>query len=177
MKNVLLPTDLTVQSLRPVHDIVDDAKGQPVTIHVVHFISMPSSITDLLFINRSKPFNAIPAKFSEAFQLLRNKYQGVVDKISFDFIFCSSSQYLNNFIEANNIEAVYMLKDYNYVRLLKQSENFLPCFNKCKVPVHKLTMQPETIGEYQNLSALLNGNEPLKTNTPRRKEQTAVSYS
>jgi hypothetical protein len=177
MKNVLLPTDLTVQSLRPVHDIVNDANGQPITIHVVHFISMPTSIGDLLFVNRSKPYHAIPAKFNEAFQLLRNKYHGLVEKISFEFICCNSSRYVNNFIEANNIDAVYMLKDYNYVQLLKQSESFSASFNKCCVPLRKLTLHPETVADYQNFSALLNGNEQLKATATKRKEKAAVSYS
>lgn len=177
MKNVILPTDLTVQSLRPVHDIVHDAEGQEITIHVVHFIDMPTSISDLLFINQSKPYHAIPPRFNEAFQLLRNKYQGIVKNICFEFIFCNTSRYLHNFLEAKNIEAVYILKDYKYVQLLKQSVDFIPLLNKCKVPLQKLTLHSESAGDHQNFSSLLNGNEQLKTNVSARKEKTAVSYS
>jgi hypothetical protein len=176
MKNVLLPTDLTVQSLRPVHNIVKDARGEKITIHVVHFISMPTSITDLMFIKQSKPYDAVPRKFNEAFQLLRNKYQGDV-KILFDFIFCNTSSYLNNFIEGRNIEAVYMLKDYNYVLPLKQSESFISCFSKCQVPLQKLAAGSEAFSDYENFSALLNGNEQLKTSLTKKKENTSLSYS
>jgi hypothetical protein len=177
MKNVILPTDLTVQSLRPVHDIVNDAEGQEITIHVVHFINMPTSISDLLFINQCKPYHAIPTKFHEAFQLLRNKYQGIVKNISFEFIFCNTSRYLHNFMEAKSIDAVYILEDYNYVQQLKQSVNFIPLLTKCKVPLQKLTLHAESAGDHQNFSALLNGNEQLKTNATSRKANASVSYS
>lgn len=177
MQNVLLPTDLTVQSLRPIHDIVKDARGQQVTIQVVHFISLPTSISDLLFINQSKPYHAIPAKFKEAFQLLLHKYQGDVKSIVFDFVFCSSTRYLNNFVEGHKIDAVYMLKDYNYLRPLKQSENFMPLFNKCNVPVQKVALDAEAVSDYGNFSALLNGSEQLANSRANRKENTTVSYS
>lgn len=177
MKNVLLPTDLTVQSLRPVHDIVKDAKGRQITIHVVHLISLPTSITDLLFINQNKPFKDIPENFKEAFQLLRNKYQGCVEKIVFDFVYCQSARYFNNFIEGNNIDAVYTLGDYNYKQTLRQSEKIIPYLNKCKLQIRKLSLHAEASSEYANLSALLNGIEPIKTPELNRTAKKTISYS
>lgn len=177
MKNVLLPTDLTVQSLRAVHAIVKDAKGEPLTIYVVHLISLPTSMSDLLFIKQNKPYHAVPANFSEAFQLLQNKYQASVERIVFDFIYCSSSRYFNNIIEGHHIDAVYMLTDYNYRQPLPQSENIIPYLKKCKVPLRKLPMHAEEVSEYQNLSALLNGNEQLKAPASARTAKPTISYS
>lgn len=177
MKNILLPTDLTVQSLRAVHDIVKNAQGELVTIHVVHFITLPTSITDLIFIKQGKPFDAVPDNFSEAFQLLRNKYQHAIHKIVFDFIYCSSNRYFNNILEGHNIDAVYIIEDYNYRRTLPQSENIMPYLEKCKVPLFKLEQPAEDISSYQNLSALLNGSEQIKNVASTRKINPAISYS
>lgn len=176
MKNVLLPTDLTVQSLRPVHDIVKDAKGRQITIRVVHLISLPTSITDLLFIDQNKPYKDIPENFIEALQSLQNKYQGIVEKIVFDFVYCESSRYFNNFIEGNKIDAVYMLGDYNYKQTLKQSEKIIPYLNKCKVQIRKLTLHAEASSEYGSFSALLNGIEPVKKPELNKKAKTTINY-
>lgn len=177
MKNVLLPTDLTVQSLRPVHDIVKDAKGRQITIRIVHLISLPTSITDLLFIDQNKPYREIPENFKEALQLLSNKYQGFVEKIVFDFVYCQSARYFNNFIEGNKIDAVYMLSDYNYQQTLRQSEKIIPYLDKCRLQVRKLPLPVEAFSEYESLSALLNSIEPVKKPELNRTAKTTISYS
>jgi hypothetical protein len=177
MKNILLPTDLTVQSLRPVHDIVKDANGQPITIHVVHLISLPTSITDLLFHRQNKPYQAVPATFMEAVQLLRNKYAASVEKIVFDFVFCNTTRYFNNFLEGNNIDAVYMINGYHYLQPLKQSEKVSYYLNKCKVQVCKVAVNEEALAQYQNLSALLNNQEGAKNVAPARTTKPVISYS
>jgi hypothetical protein len=176
MKNVLMPTDLTVQSLRPVHDIVKGAKGEPVTVFIAHLICPPGSITELLFINQNKPFRDVPQNFKEALQLLRNKYEGRLT-IQFDFVYCNSSRYFNNFIEGNRIDEVYMLTNYKYRQTLPQSEDPAPYLNKCKAAMYKIGLHPEASSEYQNLSALLNGAEQIKAPELYRSGKTTVSYS
>jgi hypothetical protein len=177
MKNVLLPTDLTVQSLRPVHDIAKGAKGEEITVLIVHLISPPTSITELLFITQNKPFRDIPENFKDALQLLRCKYRGLLT-IVFDFVYCNTSRYFNNFIEGNSIDEVYLLSNYRYREILPQSENPLRYLNKCKVKLHKLGLQGEATSEYQNLSALLNGGEQIiKAPELNRAGKTTISYS
>ena len=177
MKNILLPTDLTVQSLRPVHDIVKDCKGGRIIINIVHLISLPTSISDLLFINQSKPYQSVPADFTEALQLLRNKYESSVEKILFDFVYCNTSRYFNNFLQGNCIDAVYMLSNYSYKQPLRQSEDVTYYVNKCKAPLHKIAMNEGVFAEYQNLSGLLNGNEQIKTLAPARTTKSVINYS
>lgn len=176
MKNVLLPTDLTVQSLRPVHNIVEGANGEPVTVFIVHLICPPTSITELLFINQSKPLDKVPVNFKEALQLLRNKYQGTVS-IVFDFVYCNTSRYFDNFIEGKKINEVYMLANYKYKQTLSQSENLVRYINKCKVQLHKLLLNEEATSEYLNLSSLLNGNEQNKAQELNRSGKKVISYS
>ena len=176
MKNVLLPTDLTVQSLKPVHDIVKEANGQPINVSVVHLICPPTSITELLFIGQSKPFHEVPQKFKEALQFLRNRYEGLLT-IRFDFVYCNTSRYFNNFVEGNRIDEVYVLNNYSYRLTLRQSEDPAAYLNKCKVQMHKVTLHPETSREFQNFSVLLNEPEQRKTAELNRSAKTTVSYS
>jgi hypothetical protein len=176
MKSVLLPADLSVQSLSPVHNVVRDAKNEKVVINVVHVLSLPTSITDLLFIAENKPYNKVPDNFIEAFEMLRNKYKRVIEKISFDFVYCSNSRYLNNFIEGNGIEAIYMLDNYSYKQPLQQSQKFTAFIEKCKVPLIKCPLPAEVLSEYQTLSSLLSGSnrQPVDSASPAK---AAIIYS
>ena len=106
MKHVLLHTDLTVQSLWPVHNIVREAKGKPLSIKVVHLLSMPGSITDLLFLKANKPYRSLPEAFREAFQLLCNKYRSFKVSLEFQFVYGATARFLKNYIRANGFEAV-----------------------------------------------------------------------
>ncbi|MCW3080276.1 hypothetical protein [Segetibacter sp.] len=176
MKNVLLPTDLTVQSLRPVHKIVEGANGEPVTVFIAHLIGPPTSITDLLFIGQGKPYHKVPVSFKEAVQLLRNKYVGLVT-IVFDFVYCNTSRYFNNFIEGHHINEVYMLDNYKYKNSLPQSENPVLHINKCKAQLHKLSLHEEATLDYLNLSSLLNGHEQMNSQEHNTSGKRAISYS
>jgi hypothetical protein len=176
MKKILLPTDLTVQSLSPVHNIVRDAKDEKLVIRALHMLHLPTSITDLLFIKESKPYS-VPENFSEAFQMLRNKYQAQIESITLEFVYCSTARYLNNYIEANHIDAVYMLGDYNYRETLQDSVKFANFINKCKVPLHKLPLHQGSNADYHILSSLLINNEQYLSSSPSQATKVAGSYS
>jgi hypothetical protein len=177
MKNVLLPTDLTVQSLWPIHNIVKDAKHHKLTIHVAHMLSLPTSISDLLSTRKNKPQHAIPANFTEACHMLRNKYNKAIDSIRFTFIYGNTSRYVNNFIEGYQIDAIYMLTNYTYGEPLPQSINFTSLLHKCKVPLHQLPLHNEAFSDYQILSALLYGDEQYKTPAATLLTNPLISYS
>ena len=133
MKNILLPTDLTVQSLWPVHTIVKDAATEKVNICLVHMLSMPTSVYDLFFLKESKPYQQVPTHFTEAYQMLGNRYADAIGKINFRFVYCNSSRLLCNYVEGNGIDAAYLLDNYKYEKPLPQSVNMSAfCLNaKC----------------------------------------------
>ncbi|MEI6949229.1 hypothetical protein V9K67_18740 [Paraflavisolibacter sp. H34] len=178
MKNVLLHTDLTVQSLWPVHNIVREAKGKPLTIKVVHLLSMPGSITDLLFLKENKPYRSLPESFREAFQLLSNKYRSLKVTLDFKFVYGATARFLKNFVRANDIEAVYILTNYTYELPLASSVDFVPLLKECHTMVHPLPLHPEACSEYQILSALLyNIEEEPQAPESSRPFPSSISYS
>ncbi|WP_207492641.1 hypothetical protein [Aridibaculum aurantiacum] len=173
MKKVLLPTDLSVQSLWPIHNIVKDSKDEKPTIIVVHTIHLPTSISDLLYLE--EPYDAVPAHFTEALQMLRKKYAAEVETIKFKFIYCTTRRYLNLFLQGANIEKVYLLQNYQYNQPLKQSANSIELFTKVNVPVVQLPLHREAFSDYQILSALLNNNEE-KEPAVQQPAQASVTY-
>ncbi len=135
MTNVLVPTDLTVASLYPVHEIGRQATGRPCSIYLIHTLSMPTGIGDLLFHQQRKPYDKVPVAFREAIELLRKKYAAVIRVISFEFLYSDSRGYLQNYMQSRSVAAIYLLKDHSYTPFLPQSTDCIPGLLKSRVPV------------------------------------------
>ncbi|HTI07791.1 MAG TPA: hypothetical protein VL832_04515 [Puia sp.] len=135
MKSVLFPTDLTLQSLYPVHEICRQAGGSKCNIYVIHTLEMPTSITDLLFLHGKKPYNKLHPEFLEAMDMLRTKYAAVINLLSFEFVWGNSGSFLRNYMEGHDIQSVYLMKDYDYKPGLPQSVNCIPALSRCKLPI------------------------------------------
>jgi hypothetical protein len=176
MKNVLLPTDLTVQSLSAIHTVVKYANGEKVVIRLVHLLSLPTSISDLLFAEQQKPYAAVSEHFVEAYQMLQYKYRSSIEKIHFEFVYYSTSRYLNNYIEGNHIDEIYLLDNFSYMQPLQQSQNIDALFRKCKVPLIKVQLNTRGLSEFQTISALLAGDK-IETTPAATPAKSAMSYS
>lgn len=166
MKNILLLTDLSLSSLWPLHAVVKEQATQPITIHVVHMLDIPTSITDLLSLKSRRPYASLSAQFNEALQLLRKKYSRQIEAIHFRFLYGNNSRILNNFIEANNIACTYVTTSSNLI-VTDGRADFLPLLKGCKVPVHQAPLRSEVEPSYQGLSVLLETETPIvKTTKP-----------
>lgn len=153
MINILLPTDLSLTSLYPIHDICRDATGEPCNIHLIHTLNMPTGIGDLLFLQQRKPFEKIPAQFMEGLDLLRKKYPTSIHVLSFDFLWSNSRVYLRNYMDARSIRLIYLLGDYDYKKALAQSASCIEPLQKTDIPV--ITIDRVYSGEFGTLTTLL----------------------
>ncbi|HTI93871.1 MAG TPA: hypothetical protein VL727_24930 [Puia sp.] len=153
MQNILLPTDLSLTSLYPVHEICKNATGHPCNIHIIHTLNMPTGIGDLLFLQQRKPFNKVPPQFTEGLDLLRKKYPAAINRLSFDFLWSNSRIYLNNYMESRSIQLIYMLSDYDYGQALPQSASCIKTLPKTRVPV--IHIERDYPGEFGTLTTLL----------------------
>jgi len=135
MKNILLPTDLTISSLYPIHEICKNAGGEPCNIYIIHTLDTPTGIMDLLFLKDRKPYKMLSPSFLEALEMLRKKYASVIHILSFEFLYSNSRAYLRNFMQGRNIQTIYMLEGYDYSGGLAQSVGCISTLHKCKLPV------------------------------------------
>ncbi len=159
MKKILLPTDLTGESLKPIHEILKRHGNGEVEIYVIHFISTPTSIGDLFFINQKKPYHALPEDFMNALQLIKHEYLPHSGRIKFDFVYCNTSRYFRNYLDANMFDAIYVLANYTYTEPLEVSENIISFLNKVRIPVIHVERKVVSYSEYLDLSSLLVLNE------------------
>ncbi|MBS1603317.1 MAG: hypothetical protein JST42_11660 [Bacteroidetes bacterium] len=153
MKNILLPTDLTLASLYPIHEICGKHAGDPCNIYVVHALHMPTGIADLLFIQQRKPYDMVPEQFTEALEMLRRKYTPALQLLSFEFLWSNTRLYLRHYIASRSIGSIYLLEDHPYRHRLPQSTPLLPVLHKCNTPVIQVEKPP--MPEHGTLTTLL----------------------
>jgi len=153
MKNILLPTDLTLASLYPVHEICRKHAGQPINIYVVHTLHMPTGIADLLFIQQRKPYEMVSDQFTEALEMLRRKYAPALQLLSFEFLWSNTRLYLRHYMESRGIGSIYMLEDHPYRHRLPQSTPLLPVLHKCHSPI--ISVEKPNTPEFGTLTTLL----------------------
>ena len=153
MKNILLPTDLSLASLYPVHEICRRHADQPCNIYVIHTLHMPSGIADLLFIRQRKPYAALSDQFSEALEMLRTKYAPTLQLLSFEFLWSNARLYLRHYMESRDIGSIYLLEDHPYRQRLPQSTPLLPVLHKCNTPM--IYVEKPHTPEFGTLTTLL----------------------
>jgi hypothetical protein len=98
---------------------------------------MPNGISDLLFFR--KPYQQVPTSFNNALDILRQRYNDTIESIHFDFIYSNSRNYLRQYMDARDIQAVYTLKDHEYDLPLLQSTDCRLALLHCEVPVIRTT--------------------------------------
>jgi len=134
-RSILLPTDLSISSLYPIHEICKNADGQRCNIYVVHALNTPTGIIDLLFLKERKPYKMLSASFLEGLEMLRKKYASTIHLLSFEFLYNSSRAYLRSYMDARGIRSIYMLRNYQYLSGLAQSVDCIAALQRCKKPV------------------------------------------
>lgn len=162
MKNVLIPTDLTVQSLWPIHKLVNDANGETLNIYLVHVLYMPTDFHELIGIRKANPRELASANFLEAYEILRNKNKSVINMLHLDFIYGSNKRILANYMEGKAIDEIYQLTNFNYNFDLLQSVDFIPYLKQGQIPVIQMPFHIEKLSDYQTLSTLLTGKTGLR---------------
>ena len=160
MQNILLPTDLTIASLYPVHEICRRAKAANqgrINVYIIHTLEMPVGVMDLLFPSDRKPYNKLSPGFREGLEMLREKYADVLNKLCFEFVLGHYVPLLRNYCQHRNIESIYILEDYKYEGGIEQTVNCVPVLEKCRIPLEYVAKG--SVGQHRVLTTLLYTNK------------------
>ena len=144
MKNILVPTDFSVQSLQLVHEIVRKHPQQQVSIHLVHMIHIPGDATDLLFTKKHHLYAQVPYKFSQAIEMLKNKYASRIAWMGLEFYYGSTASVLSDIIESRKIQEVFVFADHAYGTPLQGSVNMINLLSKCKATINRIQPKVKT---------------------------------
>ena|SRR5690606_26299637 len=146
-KNVLVPTDFSVESLNTVKSILQN-RPETTRYHIVllHGLRMSDSITELLFYSKARLLESLTERsFKEACGILKNKYTSGIAALYTDLFSGQNQAAFDAYLEANDIEAVYVPARYRLQPTSPKSIDLLPFINKCPVPVEKIEWNMEAV--------------------------------
>ncbi|WP_158267486.1 universal stress protein [Adhaeribacter arboris] len=107
MKKIVIPTDLTNQSLSLIKYGLQMMKGQTCQIILLQLIPLPDSITDLILLPREEDKLAnLNTPFQKALERIRKSYAVEISKLDVVPLYGDSPLKIRNFMEDNNIDLV-----------------------------------------------------------------------
>lgn len=157
MKKILVPTDFSIGSLNVIHSIVSRF-DEPVEIVLFHAVYVSNNISDLLFMTRKITQTYLTKDYTEACEILRNKYSSRVKSLKTEFFYGSSSMAFNNFVEANNADYIAINAQHKYKETYKHSIDPMPLVKKAKCALLSLDIENQParkVSEQETLSELL----------------------
>ena len=171
MKNILVPTDFTLQSLSIIHEIVN-SEEEKVNIHLFHMVLPSNDLTELFFQRKSHLYGQVPDAFTEALQVLKNKYLKQIGSITIQFYYGNRVAVVNDIVESNNIDSIYLLVNHHYRLPLASSVDMVSLAKKCKLPVEMVVSKTKSlISQSGSISSLLvnqQGDIYLGTKAPEK---------
>lgn len=134
-KKILVPTDFSVRSLEVVRRAIEQTGDQPLEIVLLHGANLSNSITDLLFFSKARLVKSLKTEeFREACDVLHNKYCNRIYSMYVDVITSNRNAYFRNYVEAAQIEEIYIpskgILNFKYTK----GFDTLPLLKKCKLP-------------------------------------------
>ena len=145
MKHILVPTDFSIKSLNVINNVIAKYGNQPLKITLLHLLSMPASITELLLLRRSKIRyeDKVSPEFYDACHVLQNRYADKVSVMDIRIEFGDSIKFMNTYLEANEVDKVVMAIDIRWQHCFKESIDLLSLLTKTKAEIDYVTAQAE----------------------------------
>lgn len=111
IKNILVPTNLSIGSLSVLQYALNQFKGYAFNITLLHVLPLPDAITDLLMLSRKSDENEhIPADFHEAIQRLTLLFPLRISSIKIEHQYGLSTSILSQIIEDKKIDLILHCK-------------------------------------------------------------------
>jgi len=122
MKTLLIPTDFNLASLNCIPGLVQRYAPEKVEVILVHMMKVTDNIGELLMLSRrSSEYRHISEDFYKACSQLKQQYADSINNIRIEFFYGSTVAVFKNFLEANEVDAIVMLENYDYRMLNKNS--------------------------------------------------------
>lgn len=137
IKTILIATDFSLESLHLMKKVLRDKNsadsGIQFNILLVSGYDAGDSIRNLLFNTKGKIFNKIISKeFSDAYNIIKNKYPHLVNKVMCDVFTGNFQRTFDQYLITENVEEAYYT-DYLQDSISKRKFNLAPFLKKNSV--------------------------------------------
>lgn len=135
IKTILIATDYSLESLNILKKVMKEkdasADGNQYNVLLVSGYDAGDSIRDLLFNTKSSIFNKLrPKEFCDAYEIIKNKYPQLINKIVCDIFTGSFQRTFNNYVKTGGITEAYYSSSFKSVGNGKS--DLVPYIRKCK---------------------------------------------
>ncbi|RAV29915.1 hypothetical protein [Sinomicrobium soli] len=108
MKNILVPTDFTVDALVILKKAIEQ-ENEAHNFILVYGKHLPGSISELMFFSKSTLLSSLESKsFTEAKGILKNRYASRIKTLRTAIFHGTNHSAFENFIKANKIDKAYI---------------------------------------------------------------------
>lgn len=122
MKTLLIPTDFKLQSLNCIPQLAKQVYPHKLNVLMVHMLGITDSISELLMLSRrSAEYRHIPDAFYKACHEIRSNEANNVIDIHIEFFYGNTVAVFKNFLDANGVDAIVNLENYDYELLTEKS--------------------------------------------------------
>ncbi|MCL6218139.1 hypothetical protein [Zunongwangia pacifica] len=136
MRKILIPTDLSVNSLTLLKRALDDCE-QKTNIVLVYGASLSSSITELLFYSKEDYLEELKTEaFNKVMAVIESKYEDIINSLTIDIFFGGTKNAFNNFIEGQKITHAYLPSDGRTMRCKRKNVfNIIPFLKESDIEI------------------------------------------
>ncbi len=129
-KTILIPTDLTVDSLNSVRIILEENQEPQICILLVCPIYLPDSISEILYYNPKDELEKLmSADFKDGLFILRNRFSNSLKDLRVEVFHGMNGNAFENFMEAHGIDEIVIPSNYKLKRV-KNGFDLLPFIKK-----------------------------------------------
>ncbi|MGS2763206.1 hypothetical protein [Sinomicrobium sp. M5D2P9] len=145
MKNILVPTDFTVDSLILLKKAIEN-ENEKLNFILVYGKSLPNSISELVFFSKGKLISSLESKsFIEAKGILKNRYFSRINTLRTDIFYGRNQNAFENFLQGNNINKAYIPEDSKSLHpSLKKGFDLLPYLKKSGLELTEVSYSNHT---------------------------------
>ncbi len=137
-KTILIPIDFNPESLNTLKLALKENSISEVDIILMYSEYLTDSITDLLFYSADRIIQShMTSDFEETISILKNRYETSIKSIKIELFHGYNTTSFKNFIEAKQIDTIYIPKKYT-LKLKKKGFNPLPFIKKSGVSVQEI---------------------------------------
>ena len=136
MKNVLIPTDFTVESLQLINKTAETLAGEKFNAVLFHAFDQPDSIMDLMFLGREKIYSGLVTDdFRNYCKKLKHVYADTINSIYVKYMYGNTVRVFKNFADANDIALIVSPEELRLQMPHKYSINPVAFFKKSGIQV------------------------------------------
>ena len=122
MKTLLIPTDFKLRSLNAVSRLVDKYYPEKINIVMVHLLGVTDAMGELEMLSRrSVEYRLISDEFYASCSRLKKQFPDQIENINITFFYGYTMAAFRNFLEANDVDAIVALDNYDHEALTEKS--------------------------------------------------------